>query len=69
MDDYEFDGNNFTGVLSCNQGLDGVLGTQDDVDCYYKLTHDNIANRDEYGFELFIMTRPMKSWDLKFREI
>ena len=67
MDDYEFDGNNFTSVLSCNpRGLDGVLGTQDDVDCYYKLTHDNIANRDEYGFELFIMTRPMKSWDLKF---
>ena len=44
MDDYEFDGNNFTSVLSCNPlGLDGVLGTQDDVDCYYKLTHDNIG--------------------------
>tara|TARA_B100001989_G_scaffold252539_1_gene234980 strand:- start:2422 stop:4947 length:2526 start_codon:yes stop_codon:yes gene_type:complete len=34
--------------------------------CFDMLTHDNIAEKDEYGFEVFVMTRPMKKWDLKF---
>ena len=36
------------------------------TDCYYALSHDNIAKKTEYGIEVFMMTRPLKWWDLKF---
>ena len=36
------------------------------TDCYYALSHDNIAEKTEYGIEVFMMTRPYKWWDLKF---
>ena len=65
MDRYEYSDGTFSQNDFCIPQYDDDGNTLI-VDCYDVLSHDNIAEKIEYGVEIFMMTRPYKFWDLKF---